>query len=446
MTTFWGPGASGSGVAEIIGYCNGINYPETISIKTLITKVFGVVFAVAGTLCVGKEGPLAHIGANMGAVILYIGGNTLQFLHNDHKKRQFIAAGASAGVSVAFGAPIGGALFFFELTKTNPFWKFSLLWKTFLSCSSAVVFMAIFESLVHAKFDAWTASSLKFGHVRIVDVTPSDVLPGATVLGVISGCLGAFFINVNTRVNAFRAKIWLKKWQKPVDTFFFCFCTASCFYWFPYWYQSCVPRTILKDNMIIELKLKLTQVVDEEAESNVYQAWCTSPDNFNPLASIFWQTEGGVIRDILSESVMCSIPQMVVFASVWYFWTIVTYGTNVPSGLFLPGMIIGCAMGEIYAHTCLNLGFYDEDHYKQYRVIYIILGMGAMLAGYTRMTYSLAVIVMETSQAINIFIPIFFTVAVANFIGSLFTRGLYDRAVRGKQMPILKEKMPMQNC
>ena len=137
---------------------------------------------------------------------------------------------------------------------------------------------------------------------------------------------------------------------------------------------------------------------------------------------------------------------MVVFASVWYFWTIVTYGTNVPSGVFLPGMIIGCAMGEIYAHTCLNMGIYDEDHYKQYRVIYIILGMGAMLAGYTRMTYSLAVIVMETSQAINIFIPIFFTVAVANFIGSLFTRGLYGRAVRGKQMPILKEKMPMQNC
>ena len=58
--------------------------------------------------------------------------------------------------------------------------------------------------------------------------------------------------------------------------------------------------------------------------------------------------------------------------------------------------------------------------------------MGAMLAGYTRMTYSLAVIVMETSQAINIFIPIIFAISIANFVGSLFTRGLYDRAVRGK--------------
>ena len=87
LTTFWGPGAAGSGVAEIIGYCNGVNYPDTIDIKTLITKTFGVVFAVAGTLCVGKEGPLAHIGGNCGAVALYVFGPSLKFLHNDHKKR-----------------------------------------------------------------------------------------------------------------------------------------------------------------------------------------------------------------------------------------------------------------------------------------------------------------------------------------------------------------------
>lgn len=95
-------------------------------------------------------------------------------------------------------------------------------------------------------------------------------------------------------------------------------------------------------------------------------------------------------------------------------------------------MIIGCALGEIYAKSGLILGIYDEDHYERYRAIYIILGMGGMLAGYTRMTYSLAVIVMETSQAINIFVPIIFCISIANFVGSFFTRGLYDRAVRGK--------------
>lgn len=74
MTTYWGKGAMGSGVAEVIGYINGINYPEAIDHKTLVTKIFGVVLAVAGGLAVGKEGPLAHIGANLGCALVYLPG------------------------------------------------------------------------------------------------------------------------------------------------------------------------------------------------------------------------------------------------------------------------------------------------------------------------------------------------------------------------------------
>jgi chloride channel 7 len=74
MCTFWGPGAMGSGVAEVIGYINGVNYPLAINIRTTFTKIFGVTLAVAGGLAVGKEGPLAHIGANFGAAFVYLPG------------------------------------------------------------------------------------------------------------------------------------------------------------------------------------------------------------------------------------------------------------------------------------------------------------------------------------------------------------------------------------
>ena len=72
MTTYYGPAATGSGVAEVIGYLNGVNYPGFLQFRTLLTKVIGVTFAVAGKLCVGKEGPLAHIGAVIGPSVLYI--------------------------------------------------------------------------------------------------------------------------------------------------------------------------------------------------------------------------------------------------------------------------------------------------------------------------------------------------------------------------------------
>ena len=74
MTTYYGPGASGSGIAEIIGYLNGVNYPNFISIPTLLTKIIGVTFAVCGKLCIGKEGPLAHIGAILGLMAAYMPG------------------------------------------------------------------------------------------------------------------------------------------------------------------------------------------------------------------------------------------------------------------------------------------------------------------------------------------------------------------------------------
>lgn len=199
------------------------------------------------------------------------------------------------------------------------------------------------------------------------------------------------------------------------------------------------------DGQLQELGSASDTVLDIETKAQVFQAWCIDNETFNPLASLFWQTEGGIIRDILSESILCSITQMVVFAMVWYFFTIITYGVFVPAGLFLPGMIIGCAIGEIYAHSTYFLGIYDETHYQNYRVSYIIIGMAAMLASYTRMTYSLAVIVMETCQNMNIFMPIVITIGCANLTGSWFTRGLYDRAVRGKQMPILKGALPMAN-
>jgi len=39
---------------------------------------------------------------------------------------------------------------------------------------------------------------------------------------------------------------------------------------------------------VIELGLSLDEVADSEEESTVFQAWCTDPNTFNPLASLFW--------------------------------------------------------------------------------------------------------------------------------------------------------------
>jgi H+/Cl- antiporter ClcA len=137
MSVFWGPGAIGSGVGETMGIVNGYNLKDFLGVKTLITKIFGNVFAVSGGMKVGKEGPLAHIGSLVGVCCLYLPIGINVPFRNDRDKRAIIAAGAGVGVSVGFGAPIGGVLFAYEICKSNSFWTFTLAWKTFLATSLA---------------------------------------------------------------------------------------------------------------------------------------------------------------------------------------------------------------------------------------------------------------------------------------------------------------------
>lgn len=87
LTVYVGPGANGSGVVEVMGLLNGINYPDTIGFTTLFVKVVALTFAITGGLCIGKEGPLVHIGAILGVVTCYLPFKSFKYLQNDVYKR-----------------------------------------------------------------------------------------------------------------------------------------------------------------------------------------------------------------------------------------------------------------------------------------------------------------------------------------------------------------------
>jgi len=79
LTVYFGPGAMGSGTAELIGYFNGINLHGFLTIPSLIVKILGTSLGVAASLAIGKEGPLAHIGAIVGHMVLYMPFDFLKY-------------------------------------------------------------------------------------------------------------------------------------------------------------------------------------------------------------------------------------------------------------------------------------------------------------------------------------------------------------------------------
>lgn len=151
MTVFLGPGAAGGGTAELMGYFNGINYPGLIGLRTLFVKIVGLGLAVGSGLCIGKEGPLAHIGAIVGQVIIYLPLPYMSYFRNDSDKREIAAAGVAAGVSAAFGSPIGGSLFAYEISRPSTFWSFGLTWKIFFCSSISTFVLNILNSIKHGQ-------------------------------------------------------------------------------------------------------------------------------------------------------------------------------------------------------------------------------------------------------------------------------------------------------
>jgi chloride channel 7 len=107
----------------------------------------------------GPEGPMVHIGACVASVITYM---DFKFLTNgkifgrlkvkevqlkenlkvldeivsDSDHREFVSAGATAGIAAAFGAPVGGVLFAMEEACT--FWSKKTAWRCFLAAALSV--------------------------------------------------------------------------------------------------------------------------------------------------------------------------------------------------------------------------------------------------------------------------------------------------------------------
>ena len=162
------PAASGSGIPEIITILNGVKVPKAMQALTWLMKVIGVSLSGAAGLPIGREGPMIHSGAIVGAVVSqgktrFCGINNfytkyLSAFRNDQAKREFITCGAAGGVAAAFGAPIGGVLFVLE--EGASWWYSSLTYRTVLVSVAALLFSTLFNTGIN---DAGLPNASDFG-------------------------------------------------------------------------------------------------------------------------------------------------------------------------------------------------------------------------------------------------------------------------------------------
>ncbi|KAM8953478.1 H(+)/Cl(-) exchange transporter 5 isoform 2-T2 [Pelodytes ibericus] len=411
------PYACGSGIPEIKTILSGFIIRGYLGKWTLIIKTMTLGLAVSSGLSLGKEGPLIHVACCCGNILCHL---FTKYRKNEAKRREVLSAAAAAGVSVAFGAPIGGVLF--SLEEVSYYFPLKTLWRSF------------FAALVAA----FTLRSINpFGNSRLVLFyvefhTPWHLLEliPFILLGVFGGLWGAFFIRGN--IAWCRKRKTTKLGRYPV-TEVLVVTAVTAVLAFPNDY------TRMSSSELISELFNDCGLLDSSK-------LCDYNNNFN-------STNGGILPDRLAgQGVYTALWQLSLALIFKAVITIFTFGMKVPSGLFIPSMAVGAIMGRLMGVCVEQLAFHHHD-WSIFKGLcnpgaacitpglYAMVGAAACLGGATRMTVSLVVIMFELTGGLEYIVPLMAATMTSKWVADALGReSIYDAHIHLNGYPFLEAK------
>ncbi|XP_008801915.2 putative chloride channel-like protein CLC-g isoform X2 [Phoenix dactylifera] len=429
ITAYMAPAAAGSGIPEVKAYLNGVDAPDIFSLRTLVVKVVGCIAAVSSSLHVGKAGPMVHTGACI-ASILGQGGSRkyhltckwLRYFKNDRDRRDLVTCGAGAGVAAAFRAPVGGVLF--ALESVSSWWRSALLWRAFFTAAVvAVVLRALIDICRSGKCGLFGK-----GGLIMFDVTSDTAayhlvdLPPAILLGIIGGILGSFYNFILDKVlriyNLINEKGTGYKLLLAATISIF---TSCCLFGLP-WLASCRP-----------CPADQSEDCPSIGRSGNFKKFQCPPNQYNDLASLFFNTNDDTIRNLYSAGTdsVFQKSSILLFFVTSYFLGIVSYGLVAPSGLFVPLILTGATYGRL-------VGMLMGRHSTLDHGLFAILGSASLLGGSMRMTVSVCVIILELTNNLLLLPLVMLVLLISKTVADTFNANIYDMIVKLKGLPYLE--------
>ncbi|KAJ8979965.1 hypothetical protein NQ317_013713 [Molorchus minor] len=424
LVAYLEPIAAGSGIPQVKCYLNGVKIPRVVRIRTLFVKSVGVICSVVGGLAGGKEGPMIHSGAVVAAGLSQGKSTTFnkdfkifQYFRDDHEKRDFVSGGAAAGVSAAFGAPVGGVLF--SLEEGTSFWNQGLTWRTFFASVISTFTLNIVLSAYHGvPGNLNYPGLLNLGKFESFSYRIFE-LPIFVLMGAVGGLFGALWNHINYKITVFRMRYVQRKWLKVVEACIVAAVSATVGFLMMFTINDCKP-----------LGLDPTKYPT--------QLYCDD-GKYNVLASIWFQTPEASVRSLFHDPPNThNALSLASFVVVYFFLAAWTFGLASSNGLFIPTLLTGAAWGRL-----VSIGmFYIFPDSLVHPGKYALIGAAAQLGGVVRMTISLTVIIMETTGNITFALPLILTLIAAKWTGDFFNEGIYDTLIQLSGVPLLPWEPP----
>ncbi|KAL4876078.1 chloride channel [Aspergillus karnatakaensis] len=389
-----------SGIPEIKTVLGGFVIRHFMGPWTLAIKSLGLCLSVASGMWLGKEGPLVHVACCCASVIM----KAFDSLNgNEARKREVLSAAAAAGISVAFGAPIGGVLF--SLEQLSYYFPDKAMWQSFVCAMVAAVTLQ-------------ALNPFRTGNIVLYEVKYTrgwhrfEMIP-FIILGIVGGLYGAFLIRLNMK---------LAKWRRT--------------------------RSFSRPLIEVVIVALLSALIN-------YPNLFMRAQNSELVHSLFAECSPGVPDPFgLCKTGAASagtVALLLVAAVLGFFLATMTFGLDIPAGIILPSFAIGALYGRALG-TAFKIW---QDAFPDFFLfgncepdvpcvtpgLYAIIGAASALGGATRMTVSIVVIMFELTGALTYVIPIMIAVMLSKWCGDIFgKRGIYESWIHLNEYPFLDHR------
>ncbi|CAD7927202.1 unnamed protein product [Amoebophrya sp. A120] len=416
LCKFFAPAAKGSGIPEVKAILGGFNMRAVLAWNTLLVKLAGLTSGVAAGLTLGKEGPLVHVACCWAEAC----GKLFpwHYASSPANRRELLSAATAAGVSVAFGAPLGGVLFSFEEAST--FFSQRTSTRAFFAAVSAALMLMYLNPTGTGKLTLF----------QVTDTWKLDPVEYIffCLLGIIGGVIGAFFIKVNTAMLHFReSEFWRRYCPLEVEISLIAVLTVV---------------STLKNRFMAPLMVDVIFRLFEPCEDFVNSR---SQTEF-VVRSLHAADEMHLChRDGSPKLEPVTLQELAAAGVLRFVLMCVTFGAPLPAGLFVPSLFVGGALGRLlgsylyYIGITNQFGFGDLLSSPIAPSVYGIVGATAVLGGVCRVTISLVVIMFELTGALQHIVPFMLAAQFARWTGDLFNDGIYDRYILLKKYLFLQE-------
>eukprot|EP01104_Vermistella_antarctica_P002062 TRINITY_DN1221_c0_g1_i2.p1 TRINITY_DN1221_c0_g1~~TRINITY_DN1221_c0_g1_i2.p1 ORF type:complete len:906 (-),score=187.40 TRINITY_DN1221_c0_g1_i2:38-2644(-) len=389
--------AVGSGIPELKSILSGKVMNQYLSVRTGVAKAIGLILALGSGLFTGKEGPFVHIS---GVICNFYTNRTLfeSIRLNEALKQQMLAAAVAVGVASTFGSPIGGTLFSIEVTST--YYPIRNYWYATFGAMWGGLMIRMLKSVVFRGELGFGALIQVNGSINGSDFTVIDIVIFA-LMGFVLGAAGALFTWFSRFLVDFRRKYAKKTKQKwiawmLVNPFFYGLSVAGLTGILSYPF-------FLGTEYSVRNLISVTELVSDELPSS-------------------WFDLGGLYMNLI------------LFTIIRFSLTNISMSIQIPTGLYAPIIVIGCALGRLLGESLNQISGTLFAHPASYALV----GGGAFAAGVTQ-TLSSAVIMVELTGSIEHLMPLLIGVVFAMGTSQKLIPSVYDVIAGLKNLPFLPD-------